>query len=98
MMESALRRTACGFAAALLLAAAASAAAETRRPSASALIAAAKATPLADFEVMEELRGLKVEAWMKQLFGATPIAWRATSCRASANVAICVEATVRLPS
>jgi hypothetical protein len=73
-----------------------------KRPPAAALIAAAKATPLKNFEVMEELRGLTVEDWMRKLFGATPVAWRAATCGpkagkpVAATIPICVEATVRL--
>lgn len=73
-----------------------------KRPAPAALIAAAKATKLADFEVMDELHGLTVEAWMKKLYGTAPIAWRAKTCRElagdrmSVNSPICVEATVRL--
>jgi len=76
--------------------------AQGKRPPPAALIAAAKATKLADFEVMEELRGLTVEAWMKKLYGQTPIAWREKTCREvagdrmSVNSPICVEATVQL--
>jgi hypothetical protein len=76
--------------------------AETRRPSATVLVAAAKSAKLAQFEVLEEMRGLTVEAWMRKLFGAIPIAWRATSCKSKAasgamiNSPICVEAVVRL--
>lgn len=89
-------------AAAVLVLSATSAFAEAKRPAAAALIAAAKATALADFEVSEEIRGLKVEAWMRKLFGTAPIAWRATTCQAAAgltvmvNSPICVEATVRV--
>lgn len=87
---------------ALLVFAAAPAPAQGKRPAPAALIAAAKATKLADFEVMDELRGLTVEAWMKQLYGSAPIAWRAKTCREiagdrmSVNSPICVEATVRI--
>jgi hypothetical protein len=90
------------LAAAMLVLAASTAGAETRRPSAAVLVAAAKSAALAQFEVLDELRGLTVEAWMRKLFGATPIAWRATSCRSTAATGakldspICVEAVVRL--
>lgn len=76
--------------------------AQGKRPAPAALIAAAKASKLADFEVMDDLRGLTVEAWMKKLYGTAPIAWRAKTCREvagdrmSVNSPICVEATVRL--
>lgn len=76
--------------------------AEGKRPAPAALIAAAKAIKLVDFEVMEELRGFTVETWMKKLFGAAPVAWRAKTCRAAAgdrmavDSPICVEGTVRL--
>jgi hypothetical protein len=89
-------------AAALFGLVAAPALAQGKRPAPAALIAAAKATKLADFEVMDELRGLTVEAWMKKLYGAAPIAWRAKTCREvagdrmSVNSPICVEAIVRL--
>jgi hypothetical protein len=95
------RAIAAAFVLASLLVGAAPAAAEARRPPAAALIAAAKATQLDAFQVREELRGLTVERWLKQLFGARPIAWRATSCRSSADgktmtaSPICVEASVR---
>lgn len=87
---------------ALLMLAVAPAPAQGKRPAPAVLIAAAKATKLAGFEVMEELRGLTVEAWMTKLYGATPIAWRAKTCREVAgdrttvNSPICVEATVQL--
>jgi hypothetical protein len=80
----------------------AGAAAEARRPSGAALISAAKAAQLDQFQVREELRGLTVERWMKRMFGTRRVAWRATTCRASANgkaviaSPICVEAAVRL--
>lgn len=89
-------------AAVLLGLVAAPALAQGKRPAPAVLIAAAKATKLADFEVMDELRGLTVEAWMKKLYGAAPIAWRAKTCREVAgdrmtvNSPICVEATVQL--
>ena len=89
-------------AAALLGLVAAPVMAEGKRPAPAVLIAAAKATKLADFEVMDELRGLTVEAWMKKLYGTAPIAWRARTCREvagdrmSVNSPICVEATARL--
>ena len=67
-----------------------------------ALIAAAKATPLAPFAVKDELKDLKVEAWLKQRVGKKgQIAWRRTSCRATVgdrdlyNSPICVEAVIR---
>jgi hypothetical protein len=88
--------------AALLALAAAPALAQGKRPAPAALIAAAKATKLADFEVMEELRGLTVEAWMKKLYGNAPVAWRAKTCREvagdrmSVNSPICVEAAVHI--
>ncbi len=96
-----LAASACA-AAALLATTGAPARAQAKRPAPAVLVAAAKATKLADFEVMEELRGLTVEAWMKKLYGAAPIAWRARTCREVAgdrmtvNSPICVEATVRL--
>ena len=71
------------------------------RPSAAVLIAAAKNTKLAEFEVMEELRPLKVEAWLKKLGDNRPIAWRSKVCRAKVeerdkvNAPICVEAAIR---
>ncbi len=71
------------------------------RPSAAVLIAAAKNTELDKFEVMDELRPLKVEAWLKKLGDNRPIAWRSKVCRAKAeernkvNAPICVEATIR---
>jgi hypothetical protein len=98
------RATRAAFLLASLTAGASTALAEARRPSAATLIAAAKATKLDQFEVREELRGLTVERWVKQMFGTRAIAWRATSCRSSANgrtmtaSPICVEATVRFPA
>jgi hypothetical protein len=90
-------------AAVVVLAGTSSGAAQGKRPPAAALIAAAKATKLADFEVADELRGLTVQAWMAKLFGAqTPVAWRASNCKAAAgeqqmvNSPICVEARVQL--
>ena len=75
--------------------------AETR-PSAATLIAAAKKVPLAQFQVMEEIRDITVEPWLRRLFGANAgIAWRSGSCRAgtddraTVNSPICVEATIR---
>ena len=91
-------------ASAALAAIAAPASAQTARPSAAALIAGAKKTLLDKFEVRDELRGLTVETWLKQMFGARPIAWRASSCRESANghamiaSPICVLAVVRYPA
>lgn len=77
-------------------------AAETKRPPAPALIAGAKATPLAPFQVKDEIKDLTVEAWLKQRVGAKGrIGWRATSCHAKVgdrdiyNSPICVEATIR---
>ena len=81
--------------------AAAPASAEAKRPPAAALIAAAKATQLKNFEVSEELRALTVEAWLQKMFGTRPIAWRATTCQTAAERGtqagspICVLAAVR---
>jgi len=71
------------------------------RPSNTVLIAAAKKAPLAQFEVMEEIRRLTVEAWLKKLFPGRAVVWRGAVCRAKAGDAasvdspICVEALVR---
>ena len=73
-----------------------------KRPAPSVLIAAAKATPLEKFQVRDEIKGLKVEAWLTRRVGTKGrIAWRSTSCRAKAgdrdlyNSPICVEAVIR---
>jgi hypothetical protein len=101
-MSSVSRAARAAVAAALLGLIAAPASAQGKRPAPAVPNAAAKATKLADFEVMDELRGLTVETWMKTLYGAAPIAWRAKTCREvtgdrmSVNSPICVEATVRL--
>lgn len=64
--------------------------------------AADKATPLAKFQVKDELKELKVEAWLRQRVGKKGrTAWRSTSCRAKVedrdiyNSPICVEAVIR---
>jgi O-methyltransferase involved in polyketide biosynthesis len=103
MLESGLRSVARGIAAAALMAAcAAPAQAEVKRPPAAALIAGAKATALAPFQVGDEIKDFKVEAWLRARVGRKgQITWRATSCRAKAedrfivNSPICVEAVIR---
>ena len=71
------------------------------RPPNPVLIAAAKKAALDKFEVMAEIRGLTVEAWLKKLFPGRAIVWRGAVCRAKAGDAasvdspICVEALVR---
>jgi hypothetical protein len=68
------------------------------------LIAAAKAAPLAPFQVKDEIKNLSVEAWLKARAGAKArVTWRASSCRATVdgrhiyNSPICVEAVIRYP-
>jgi hypothetical protein len=89
-------------AAVMSIAAASNAAAQGKRPPAAALIAAAKAAPLAPFQVKDEIKDLKVEAWLKRRAGTKGrIAWRATSCRSQVNgrdiynSPICVEVAIR---
>jgi hypothetical protein len=90
---------AAGFAFALLAGPAVSAAA--KRPPNTVLIAAAKKAALEKFEVIEEIRGLTIEAWLKKLFPGRAIVWRGAVCRvkagdaASVDSPICVEALVR---
>ncbi len=76
--------------------------AQRARPSAAALIAGAKATPLAKFEVKDELRELTIEPWLNERVGRKGrIAWRTTSCHARAGdrvvvrSPVCVEAVIR---
>ena len=86
---------------ALVLATGLDASAAAKRPPNTVLIAAAKRAALAKFEVMEEIRGLTVEAWLKKLFPGRAIVWRGAVCRvkagdaASVDSPICVEALVR---
>ncbi|HEY7610026.1 MAG TPA: hypothetical protein VIF14_12395, partial [Alphaproteobacteria bacterium] len=102
MFARILRRVARGIAAAALVAAsAAGAPAAAKRPPAAALIAAAKATPLAPFQVSDEIKDFKVEAWLRERVGRQgQITWRATSCQAKVedryivNSPICVEAVI----
>lgn len=58
--------------------------------------------PLSKFWEQEDIKDLKVEAWLKQRVGAKGrITWRRTSCRAKVgdrdlvNSPICVEAVIR---
>lgn len=101
-----LRKAAWGFAAMALLSlspgTANAEAARTARPAPAVLIAAAKATPLEKFQVKDEIKALKLEAWLKERVGKKgQIAWRSTSCRAKVedrdiyNSPICVEAIIR---
>jgi len=89
-------------AAALIFVFAGSAPAEAKRPPAAALIAGAKVTALAPFQVSDEIKDFTVEAWLRQRAGRQgKITWRATSCQAKVedryivNSPICVEAVIR---